>query len=80
MHVRVPERRAGVVVADDLVVGPTVEGVAVGAVLRQADAVAPAVTCEEDRGQRLCLLGAVRGRAMRPHLVRVAGRGASCKP
>jgi hypothetical protein len=80
VQVRLAERRARVVVVDDPVVGPAVEGVTVGAVLRHSDPMPPAVAREEDRRQRLGPLDAVRGRGVCPQLVRVAGRGACCEP
>src|SRR4029079_5669000 len=72
------ERRSGVVVAHDPVVGPAVQRVAVGAVLRETDAVTPAMDGNEDRGEGLRLVRPVRGWPLR-HVVHVMGRGASCE-
>src|SRR5262249_16329491 len=54
-HGRLADRRTGVVVLEDPVVRPAVLGVSVGAVLAQADAVAPAVAADEEG--RLCADG-----------------------
>ena len=49
LHRRGAEVGAGVVVGDDVGGGPAVQGIAVGAVLREPDAVAPAVAGDEER-------------------------------
>src|SRR5262245_18351671 len=65
---RLPDRRTGVVVVEDLRCGPAVLRVAVGAVLAEPDAVPPAVAGEDEERA-----GAVR------RDVAVGGRGGACR-
>jgi len=76
LHRRRAELRARVVVRDDLVERPAVQRVAVCAVLRQADAVAPAVAGDEQHRQRSLL----RVRLLRGRVDDVWSRSARCEP